>query len=111
MATKRAHIAATLNSTAASDIFTQDLEDIPGADDDIPPSATDKEREPENKAKSESKPVPETPKEEHEMLKEGDLIPKWYWNIPKEVRAKYIPEGYQIKKVEDGFRCIPIVQR
>jgi len=32
MATKRALVAAVLNVTAASDIFTQDLEDLPGND-------------------------------------------------------------------------------
>lgn len=36
MADKRALIAATLNGTAASDIFTQDVEDTPGAADDAP---------------------------------------------------------------------------
>lgn len=36
MATKRALVAAVLNVTAASDIFTQDLEDLPGADEDAP---------------------------------------------------------------------------
>lgn len=30
MATKRAHIAATLNATGLTDFFTQDLEDMPG---------------------------------------------------------------------------------
>ena len=35
MACKRSLVAATLNATAASDIFTQDLEDLKGKDEDI----------------------------------------------------------------------------
>jgi len=61
---------------------------------------------PENKTQPEAKPVPETAKEEHEMLKEGDLIPKWFWNITKDERAKYIPEGCHVKKIDGAFKCV-----
>lgn len=44
MAAKRAQVAMTLNVTAASDIFTQDIEDLPEelrADDDVQPTRQD----------------------------------------------------------------------
>lgn len=61
---------------------------------------------PEKKAQPEAKPESETQKEEHEMLKEGELIPKWFWNITKDERAKYIPEGCHVKKIDGAFKCV-----
>lgn len=61
---------------------------------------------PENKAQPEAKTEPKTPKEEHEMLKEGEIIPKWFWNITKDERAKYVPEGCHVKKIDGVFRCV-----
>jgi len=37
MGLKRAHVCACLNATAASDIFTQDIEDLPGNEEDKKP--------------------------------------------------------------------------
>lgn len=61
---------------------------------------------PENKAQPEAKTEPETPKEEHEILKEGEIIPKWFWNITKDERAKYVPEGCHVMKIDGVFRCV-----
>lgn len=109
MATKRAHISATLNSTAASDIFTQDLEDIPGTDDDLPDDdKTGGKDKPAEKA--EARPENSQPSQpessEHEMLTAGQEIPKWFWNITKDERAKYVPEGCHVKKIDGVFRCV-----
>jgi hypothetical protein len=56
MAAKRAQVAMTLNVTAASDIFTQDIEDLPEElrhDDDAPPPEVQK---PQSKSKSTATP-------------------------------------------------------
>jgi hypothetical protein len=54
MACKRAQVAMTLNVTAASDIFTQDLEDLPPG---VDPSDEDRgERQPSRSRKANTKP-------------------------------------------------------
>lgn len=38
-----------------------------------------------------------------EMLEIGKEVPKEFWNVPKEQRYKYIPEGCSMTKVEGKF--------
>jgi len=66
MAKKRAHVDAILTATAASDIFTQDIEDMP----EVIPGAKKEEKIPENKTPTQRDndvqdftPIPENPTE------------------------------------------------
>ena len=38
-----------------------------------------------------------------EMLEEGKEVPKEFWNIPKEQRYNYIPQGCSLTKVDGKF--------
>jgi hypothetical protein len=63
MAAKRAQVAMTLNVTAASDIFTQDIEDLPEElrhDEDAPPPEVKK---PQSKSKTAPQPVAQPPEQ------------------------------------------------
>ena len=61
MAKKRAHIDATLTATAASDIFTQDIEDmVENGAVKAPESHPESPKTPPPAPKAESKPVPES---------------------------------------------------
>jgi len=68
MAKKRAHVDATLTCTAASDIFTQDLEDIPPEQlqSKVAPTNGNGAKKPEPKAKPKkiARPAPELNKDE-----------------------------------------------
>jgi len=64
---------------------------------------------PENKAQPEAKPEStqtEPENSEHEMLIEGQEVPKWIWSFTKEKRGKFIPEGCHIKKIDGVFKCV-----
>ncbi len=64
MACKRAHVAMTLNVTAASDIFTQDIEDLPeGLENERAVSATHaiEQPQPKKKGKKAAKLSPDKP--------------------------------------------------
>jgi hypothetical protein len=64
MACKRALVAATLNATAASDIFTQDIEDMP---EETREEAPRQETPPAHrKPAAEPKPEPEAPREQEQ---------------------------------------------
>ncbi|MHB0965550.1 MAG: hypothetical protein ACYC36_03760 [Bellilinea sp.] len=71
MACKRAQVAMTLNVTAASDIFTQDIEDLPEElrPDDEPVAGPKSKSAPETKKPSDqpSAPIPDSP------MKEGQI--------------------------------------
>jgi len=67
MAKKRAHVDAVLTATAASDIFTQDIEDMPEV---IVPKAEPASKAKTEKPKTEPKPSKtETPKEDKPFMK------------------------------------------
>ena len=57
-------------------------------------------------AKTENSQPSQPESSEHEMLTAGQEIPKWFWNITKDERAKYVPEGCHIKKIDGVFRCV-----
>lgn len=60
MAKKRAHVDATLTATAASDLFTQDLEDLPAEQLQSKVAAPNKESEKPKKQAKKAKSEPET---------------------------------------------------
>jgi hypothetical protein len=85
MACKRALIAATLNATAASDIFTQDLED------------TAEVEEPRTEVRQESPPV-------RQKAAEPSLLPK---PAPSQVPNGGVPEGNSTTLVGVVTECRP----
>jgi hypothetical protein len=68
MACKRALVAATLNATAASDIFTQDVEDMPEEVREEAPRQETRQESPQTRRQpaSEPKPEPEPPRRNSE---------------------------------------------
>lgn len=99
MAKKRAHIDAMLTATAASDIFTQDIEDFGGSDPQteyIPPEthgAPVKDPAPHQSAAQ--KPAP-TPQGEKHVLAEGEVVPPWFMALPGVEKMKWAPRGFSI---------------
>lgn len=77
MANKRALVAAVLNVTAASDVFTQDLEDFAGKDDDepsAPPAPAPRKAAPAPRPTDEAppeRPAPDDPREDEDSAARG----------------------------------------
>lgn len=82
MGTKRALIAAVLNVTAASDIFTQDLEDLPSAGEEHAPPRQGR-----------------TPHSVAESMLDEEPPPQDFWGPPDDNRPFAELEG-QLKKLE-----------
>ena len=138
MSKKRAYVDATITATAASDIFTQDLEDmnIEGTataktEKEQPSGATEKQSQHENSAAEKESAVAENieghpihedieqgifsePKTNGKdngkprMLSPGEKIPSWFWNIKYDEKANYIPAGCRYSKVNGEWLCIQV---
>jgi len=101
MAKKRAHVDAMLTVTAASDIFTQDIEDYSGIEpkhgtvEYIPPA--EKQKVPEQKSTPSQKPAPQKYEKDFPyMLEDGEEVPEWFKSLPGTEKVKWAPKGFSI---------------
>jgi len=104
MACKRAHIAAVLTATAASDIFTQDIEDLPEGTIDVTPQN--------------GKPEVKQPEKSSDDKKRASMINAFNMEKDRIGEGEYMKllgkEGYekvdQITDLVEGKRIITIIR-
>ena len=91
MAEKRAHVDATLRATAASGIFTQDIEDTPAAAEQRPPD-------------------PQADPETGEVVDDGGLIGTVVTQGTQDFELRQGPDGYSLPfRLRQGRRAVIVV--
>lgn len=98
MAKKRAHIDAMLTATAASDIFTQDIEDFGGAPEVkteyIPPAKNEEPAKSPSTQNTTSQ--SQAPQGDKHVLTDGETVPAWFMALPGAEKMKWAPKGFSI---------------
>ncbi|HNX81940.1 MAG TPA: hypothetical protein PKL77_07320 [Candidatus Omnitrophota bacterium] len=109
MAKKRAHVDAMLTVTAASDIFTQDIEDYGGIEPitkiDTPEPSASQSAE----AKPVSKPATDAPQRQQSsgsVVAEGELIPADYWKKSQAEKQAMLAPGCKAEKLNGKWICV-----
>lgn len=109
MAKKRALIDAVLTVTAASDTFTQDLDDNLPDEDEAPPATNHSTNGNGKPSSTESKLVTHSKSQTGsiQFFQEGEILGKGgrdYWfGIDTESKKKSVPEGFWVKKVGSEY--------